>query len=170
MIRATRIPLPLNRKFKTGPQLRMTALRGRCRTPHLKVRSIHRFCLKWSVATSGCFASAGMGATLACCKVGLDRPLIPTAFVANLFRSARVSRPRRSADWRSPVDALTFGDWETCGRSGRAGQETLPGPAFEVSGSSRAAAADRSLEALAPGHRDGHDHSPSLEPRSGGSS
>jgi hypothetical protein len=30
---------------------------------------------------------------LACCKVGLDRPLIPTAFVANLFRSARVSRP-----------------------------------------------------------------------------
>src|SRR5271157_3738399 len=34
---------------------------------------------------------------LACCKVGLDRPLIPAAFVANLFRSARVSRPRRSA-------------------------------------------------------------------------
>src|SRR5271166_1103532 len=30
---------------------------------------------------------------VACCKVGLDRPLIPTAFVANLFRSARVSRP-----------------------------------------------------------------------------
>ncbi len=35
---------------------------------------------------------------LACCKVGLDRPLIPTAVVADLFRSARVSRPRRSAD------------------------------------------------------------------------
>src|SRR5208337_62965 len=40
-------------------------------------------------------------ARLACCKVGLDGPLIPTAVVANLFRSARVSRPRRSADLRS---------------------------------------------------------------------
>ena len=29
---------------------------------------------------------------VACCKVGLDRPLIPTTVVANLFRSARVSR------------------------------------------------------------------------------
>ena len=29
----------------------------------------------------------------ACCKVGLDRPLIPAAFVANLFRSARARRP-----------------------------------------------------------------------------
>ena len=36
-------------------------------------------------------------ARLACCKVGLDRPLIPTALVANLFRSARVSRSRPSA-------------------------------------------------------------------------
>ena len=34
MIRSTRNPL-LNRKFKTGPQLRTTALRGRCCTPHL---------------------------------------------------------------------------------------------------------------------------------------
>ena len=34
---------------------------------------------------------------LACCKVGLDRPLIRTAFVTNLFRSAAVSRPRRLA-------------------------------------------------------------------------
>ena len=40
---------------------------------------------------------------LACCKVGLDRPLIPTAVVANLFRSASVSRPRCSADRRSQV-------------------------------------------------------------------
>ncbi|MGA2702990.1 MAG: hypothetical protein ABSH35_18085 [Isosphaeraceae bacterium] len=38
------------------------------------------------------------GLAPACCKVGPDRPLIPTAFVANLFRSARVSRPRRSVD------------------------------------------------------------------------
>ncbi len=38
------------------------------------------------------------GLAPACCKVGLDRPLIPTAFLANLFRSARVSRPRRSVD------------------------------------------------------------------------
>lgn len=30
MIRATRNPFPLNREFKTGPQLR-----NRCRTPHL---------------------------------------------------------------------------------------------------------------------------------------
>jgi hypothetical protein len=39
---------------------------------------------------------------LECCKVGLDRPLIPTAFVANLFRSARVSLPRPHADRRPP--------------------------------------------------------------------
>src|SRR5208282_1574605 len=32
------------------------------------------------------------GRVLACCKVGLDRPLIPTAVVANSFRSARVFR------------------------------------------------------------------------------
>src|SRR5271157_1503700 len=31
-------------------------------------------------------------AALACCKVGLDRPLTPTAVIANLFRSARVFR------------------------------------------------------------------------------
>ena len=35
MIRATRNPFPLNREFKTGPQLRTSALRNRCRTPHL---------------------------------------------------------------------------------------------------------------------------------------
>src|SRR5271166_830313 len=80
-------------------------------------------------------ARAGSGAGLACCKVGLYRPLIPTAFVANWFRSARVSRPRRSADGRSPGEAPTVGD---CGRRGRAGQEALPEPAFEVPGSSRA--------------------------------
>ncbi len=66
---------------------------------------------------------------LACCKVGLDRPLIPTAVVANWFRSARVFRPRRSADRRSPGDAPTVGDRETCGRGGRAGQEVLREPA-----------------------------------------
>src|SRR5271165_2816415 len=32
------------------------------------------------------------GRALACCKVDLERPLIPTAVVANLFRSARVFR------------------------------------------------------------------------------
>ncbi len=41
-------------------------------------------------------------ASLACCKVGLDRPLIPAAFAANLFRSARVSRLR--ADGRGLED------------------------------------------------------------------
>ena len=40
---------------------------------------------------------------LACCKVGLDCPLIRTAFAANLFRSAAVSRPCRSPDRGSPV-------------------------------------------------------------------
>src|SRR5271166_5586592 len=39
-------------------------------------------------------------------------------------RSARVSRPRRSVDRRSPGDAPTLGDRETVGRRGRAGQET----------------------------------------------
>ncbi len=75
----------------------------------------------------------GRNRVLACYKVGLDRPLIPTAVVANLFRSAVVSRPRRSADRRSPGDAPTGGDWETWGRRGRGEvtrrQETLPEPA-----------------------------------------
>ena len=39
-------------------------------------------------------------------------------------RSARVSRPRRSVDRRSPGDMPTVGDRETVGRRGRAGQET----------------------------------------------
>src|SRR5271157_214665 len=43
-------------------------------------------------------------------------------------RSARVFRPRRSADRTSPGHAPTIGDWETRGRRGRAGQETLPEP------------------------------------------
>src|SRR5271157_4241872 len=82
-------------------------------------------------------ARAGGGSGSACCQVGLDRPLVPAAFVANLFRSARVSRhrrsafgsarvsrPRRLADRGSPGDAPPVGDWETVGRRGRAGQET----------------------------------------------
>ncbi len=97
---------------------------------------------------------------MAYCKVGLDRPLIPTAFfVADLFRSAVVSRlrsavvsrlrsarvsrlrsavvsrlrsavvsrPRRSTDRRSPGDAPTVRDG---GLRGRAGQETVPEPAW----------------------------------------
>jgi len=36
---------------------------------------------------------------LACCKVGLDRPLIPSAFVANLFRSR--SRKGVRNEWHS---------------------------------------------------------------------
>src|SRR5271157_2901739 len=74
-------------------------------------------------------------------RVGLDRPLIPAALVANWFRSARVSLPRRpafgsarvsrsrrSADRGSPGDAPPVGDWETCVRRGRAGQEALAKP------------------------------------------
>ena len=60
---------------------------------------------------------------VACCKVGLDRPLIRTVFVADLFRSATVSRARRSADRGSPGDAPTAGEWEICGRGGRASVE-----------------------------------------------
>jgi hypothetical protein len=78
------------------------------------------------------------GPALACCKVGLDRPLIPTTFIANLFRSARVSRPRRLADRRSPRDVSPAGDWETCARRGWAVGRPLPEPAFEGPGSSRA--------------------------------
>jgi hypothetical protein len=70
MIRATRNPL-LNRKFKTGPQLRTTALRGSFGPPHLSARSIQRFCSTCFVATSVCLASSGKGATLACCKVDI---------------------------------------------------------------------------------------------------
>ena len=51
-----------------------------------------------------------------------------TSFVAFLFRSARVSRRRRTADRKSPDNAPRVGDWETCGRGGRAGHETLPEP------------------------------------------
>jgi len=57
-----------------------------------------------------------------------------------LVRSARASRPRRSADRGFPGDAPMVGDG---GRRGRAGQETVPEPVFEVPGSSRVAAAER---------------------------
>ena len=53
---------------------------------------------------------------LACCKVGLDRLLILTAFVADWFRSAAVSRPCRSVHRGSPGDASTVGDWKIRGR------------------------------------------------------
>jgi len=42
------------------------------------------------------------------------------------FRSARVSRPRRSADRRSPRDAPTVGDWDTCVRRGRRSGDHCP--------------------------------------------
>jgi hypothetical protein len=70
----------------------------------------------------------------------VDRPLIRAAFVANLICSAMLFRPRPSADHWSSCDAPTAGEWQTCGRTGRAGQDTLPVPAFEIPGSSRAAA------------------------------
>jgi len=59
-----------------------------------------------------------------------SRTLIPTAVVANLFRSARLSRPRRSADRSPPRDAPTVGDWETYGHRGQAGQETTARTSF----------------------------------------
>src|SRR5208337_21603 len=54
------------------------------------------------------------GRVLACCKVGLDRPLIPTAVVANSFRSARVFRwgaaGRGLGDRRSQRTGVGSGD------------------------------------------------------------
>src|SRR5271157_6645085 len=49
---------------------------------------------------------------VACCKVGLDRPLIPTAVVANLFRSARVFR------WRAAGRGLGERRSQSTGGSG----------------------------------------------------
>jgi hypothetical protein len=49
---------------------------------------------------------------LACCKVGLDRPQIPTALVANWFRSARVRRPypnHRESAAKSPSPLAKWG-------------------------------------------------------------
>ncbi len=48
---------------------------------------------------------------LVCCKVGLDRSLIPTAFVANLFRSARVSRSWPNRPSRSLVQEPMGSRW-----------------------------------------------------------
>ncbi len=42
MIRATRNPFPLNRKFKTGPQLRTSALRVFAVRPISRARSIQK--------------------------------------------------------------------------------------------------------------------------------
>ena len=75
---------------------------------------------------------------LACCKVGLDRPLIRTAFVANLFRSARVPHP---AVWPTVGPEVTRRRPGTgipaLAEDGRV-RRTLPEPVFEVPGSSRA--------------------------------
>ncbi len=79
-----------------------------------------------------------MGLGLACCKVGLDRPLIRTAFAANLFRSARVPH---AAVWPTVGLQVTRRRPGT-GRPALAEdglvRRTLPEPAFEVPGSSRA--------------------------------
>ena len=82
------------------------------------------------------------GVILACCRVVLDRSLIPTAFVADMFRSARVpgplpfgssfgeglQTPPCGRPW-SPGDAPTVGDWETRSRRGRRVRRPLPEPA-----------------------------------------
>jgi len=100
-------------------------------------------------------------ARVACRKVGLDRPLIPTAFVANLFRSARVSRSWPIQPSRCLVQAAQgrqIGAWR------RQPQVTAMAT---IIGVVRGAWSDK---ASGTGHRDGHDHSPSLEPHSGGRS
>jgi len=53
------------------------------------------------------------------------------ASARSLRSSASTARLRRV---RSPGHAPTAGDWETCGRTGRAGQETLPEPGTRASG------------------------------------
>ncbi len=109
---------------------------------------------------------------MACCKAGLDRPLIPTAFVANLFRWARVSRPRRSTD--------SFGEGLQTPPFGRLVRRGSPDPAVRrpwVSrwraygrrwrSQSKGGSGDRartSLEAQAQGRRDGTIRSPATYP------
>src|SRR5208283_5126142 len=70
------------------------------------------------------------GRALACCKVGLDRPLIPTAVVVNLFRSPRVFRRgrRRSGTGRPAVTEDGAGQ-ETTARTrekGSSGSHQFP--------------------------------------------
>ena len=67
---------------------------------------------------------------LARCEAGPDRPLVSTAVVA-MLRSARVSRPVRSAHLGSPRDEPPVGDWETRGGRGEGVSRPLPEPATD---------------------------------------
>ena len=69
----------------------------------------------------------GWGGGNPACGVG---PSEPCAHARGHIRSARVSRPRRSTDRRSPGNAPTVGDG---GRRGRVGQEALAEPAWKHS-------------------------------------
>src|SRR5271157_5973779 len=55
--------------------------------------------------------------TFACCKVAVDACFL--SYRICCAGSGRASRPRRSADGRSPGDAPMVGDWETGCRSGQ---------------------------------------------------
>jgi len=77
-------------------------------------------------------------------RVGRPRPNRRES-AAKSLRSARVSRPRRSADRRSPGDGPTVG---VGGRRGRAGQETVPEPAWRAS--PRSPRSDSPIPCLVP--------------------
>ena len=75
---------------------------------------------------------------VACCKVGLDRPLIPTAFVANLLRSPRVARPTVRPTGGLQVRRRRSGTGRPAVAEDGRVRRPLPEPAFEVPGSGRA--------------------------------
>ena len=78
---------------------------------------------------------SGSRVTLACCKVGLDRPLIPTAFVANLLRSPRVARPTVRPTGGLQVRCRRSGTGRPAVAEDGRVRRPLPEPAFEVPGS-----------------------------------
>jgi hypothetical protein len=87
---------------------------------------------------SALFLGSGSRVTLACCKVGLDRPLIPTAFVANLLRSPRVARPTVRPTGGLQVRRRRSGTGRPAVAEDGRVRRPLPEPAFEVPGSGRA--------------------------------
>src|SRR5271157_5375687 len=71
-------------------------------------------------------------------KVGLDRPLIPTAFVANLLRSPRVARPTVRPTGGLQVRRRRSGTGRPAVAEDGRVRRPRPEPAFEVPGSGRA--------------------------------
>ena len=68
----------------------------------------------------------------ACSKVGLDRSLIPAAFVRSLFRSARVFRPLPSVDRGLQVTRRLSGTRRSAVAEDGHGQETCPNQLYKT--------------------------------------